>query len=58
MRVVAIVESTSRRERRTSTSPVRKSVCFHAIPASSSCMQIAFGMVTGSPRESLTVPSK
>ena len=34
-------EITSRRPRRTSTTPVRKSVCFQRIPSSSSCMQIA-----------------
>ena len=51
-------EMTRRRRRRTSTSSVRKSVCFHAIPASSSCMQTALGTTSGLPSWSLTRPSK
>ena len=48
MATVAWKESTSRRARRTSA-PARSSTCFHRTPLSSSWMQIAFGMVTGSP---------
>jgi hypothetical protein len=32
--------------------PVRVFVCFHPIPSSISCIQIAFGFSTGCPRES------
>jgi hypothetical protein len=39
---VAIIEITSRLERRTSVLPVRQSMCFQLMPWSSSCMQIAF----------------
>ena len=48
------MDTTSRRIRRTSTAPVRKSVCFQAMPVSSSCMHTAFGIVTGLPSLSLT----
>jgi hypothetical protein len=36
---------------------VRKLVCFHAMPWSSSCRQIAFGITIGWPSLSLTTPS-
>jgi hypothetical protein len=55
---VAKQEMTSRRDRRTSIFSVRKSVCFQPTPKSSSCMQMAFGMVTGSPSWSLATASK
>ena len=54
---VAKQEMTRRRLRLTSTFSVRKSVCFHATPKSSSCMQIALGIVSGLPSLSLTTQS-
>ena len=38
--------------------PVIGSRCFHAIPTSSSCMQIAFSSTIGLPSWSLASPSK
>lgn len=42
-------DSTRQRPRRTSAWPVRYSVCFQRMPASSSCRQTAFFTVHGSP---------
>ena len=41
-----------------STRPVVGSVCFHRIPTSSSCMQMALGSVRTSPVESHSGTSK
>ena len=38
--------------------PLRYSTCFHSTPMSSSCMQIAFLVTYGSPRESQSTASK
>ena len=46
------------RERRTSPTPRRMSVCFQRIESSSSCMQIALTMLRGSPSPPSTAPSK
>ena len=46
---MAIIETASRRLRRTSDWLVRQSVCFQSIPKSSSCRQTAFLIVTTRP---------
>jgi hypothetical protein len=52
-------EMTSLRERRTSgVWGSRRSVCFQLTPWSSSCMQMAFWMVSGCPRLVVRWPSK
>jgi len=48
---------TSRRLRRTSWVPDSRSTCFQAMPASSSCRQMALGTVQGLPCSSATVTS-
>jgi hypothetical protein len=50
--------TTSRLLRRTSTWPSRVSVCFHSMPASSSCRQMALGITMPSPFALFTTPSK
>ena len=42
----------------TTIRPARSSTCFQPTPLSSSWMQMAFGMVRGSPRESCTTASR
>ena len=47
--IVATKDTTRRRPRRTSGCMVRSSVCFHIMPASSSCKQTARLISNGSP---------
>ena len=53
---VATKERTRRRARRTSAWPVRNSVCFHIMPASSSCRHTALSSLHASPAPATTYP--
>ena len=56
MATVAWKDTTIRRDRRTSE-PAFSSTCFHSTPSSSSCRQMAFVIVYGSPRLSCSSAS-
>ena len=55
---LGVSEITIRRDRRTSARPVRQSTCFHRMPSSSSCMQMALCRVVTSPWESASETSR